>query len=83
MAFKNQMDFVKRSYESLVYIPVRELEPVKLYDSKISPDQWLNSLLSRSGWFSWDITNPDIEWWLKGGNPFAEEKDQSTVQQVD
>jgi hypothetical protein len=31
MAFKNQMDFVKRSYSSL--LPVHELEPVKLYDS--------------------------------------------------
>ncbi len=70
MAFKHQMDFVKRSYESLVYIPVEE----KLSDS----NTWLNSLLS---W--WDITNPDIEWCLKGGNPFVEKKDQSTVQQVD
>ena len=91
------MDFVKRSYDSLVYIRVRELEPVLLYDCR--PKRWLDSLLSRSGRFSWDLTssqdfsqcftssqcftNPDIVWNLKDGNPFEEEKDPYNIQQVD
>ncbi len=86
------MDFVKHSYESLVYIPVRELEPVKLYVSNRN-DQWLNSLLSRSGWFTWDIMDksfkdtsfidPDIRWCLKEGNPFEEETDPYKIREVD
>jgi len=81
------MDFVKRSYESLVYIPVRELEPVKLYVSNRN-DRWLNSLLSRSGWFTWDIVDPviidpEICWCLKEGNPFEEETDPYKVREVD
>jgi hypothetical protein len=87
MAFIYQMNFVKRSYDSLVYIPVRELEPVKLYDSSSTRDRWLTSLLSRSGWFTWDITSPDsswnISWNLAEGNPFEVETDQSSVQEVD
>lgn len=82
------MDFVKRSYESLVYI---RLEPVLLYRPK--SDLWL----SRSVKFSWDIswdlgssqcftsssTNPDIVWNLKEGNPFEVEKDPYNIQEVD
>ncbi len=74
------MDFLKRSYESLVYI---RLESVLLYRPK--SDLWL----SRSGKFSWDIswdlgsTNPDIVWNLKEGNPFEVEKDPYNIQEVD
>lgn len=58
MAFVHQMNFVKRSYDSLVYIPVREMEPVKIYNSDTeSFDRWLKTLLSRSGWFHWNFVS--------------------------
>jgi hypothetical protein len=89
MAFVHQMNFVKRSYDSLVYIQVREMEPIKIYDSNHGTfDRWLNALLSRSGWFNWDITSdkdmdtvkdmdsvkdPEIVWKMKdGSNPLEE-----------
>jgi hypothetical protein len=105
MAFIHQMnyvkrtcetDFVKRSYESLVYIPVREMEPVKIYDS--SKNSWLNSLLSRSGWFTWDIVktwdnmdnskscdikDTDIVWILKNGENPLEELGRDKILEVD
>jgi hypothetical protein len=82
------MDFLKRSYESLMYIPIREMEPVKLYvvnrmNSNIVDDRWFNSLLYRSGRITWEPKDPEIVWNLKEGNPFVEEKDQYNIQQVD
>ncbi len=65
------MNIAKRSYESLVYIPVREMEPVKIYDSNTKKfDCWLDSLFSQSGWFNWTIKtdyikDPEIVWKMK------------------
>jgi hypothetical protein len=76
--------FLKRSYESLVYIPIREMEPVKIYTLNHVDDRWFNSLLYRSSRITWEpFTDPEIVWNLKEGNPFAEEKDQYNIQQVD
>jgi hypothetical protein len=73
------MNFVKQSYQSLVYIPFRELEPVKLYVSRRSDDRWFNTLLYRSGKISWEPRDLEISWILKDSIQYEVEKDPYNI----
>ena len=91
MEYIHPLHFVKRSYESLVYIPIRELEPIKIYNADTySFDRWLKSLLSKHGYFQWEFepsfheiqtfTEPTIVWKMKdGSNPFENINNSLTV----